>query len=382
MADQDTFRPQPDDAGSPPTPEAAENQQKMANIDAVRAAASGDGSHEKLSEGAGAGSFEMQGNMPPEMMQAMKQAESAKGGGSTAPKRGFGDMNKTKQRSKKKEKGDGTFVQQHGGSDHLKELLAGLKGSTSIYETLELPSRGRFYDGEDGPADGVVSIRPMTGEEEQILATPRFVRKGQAINMIFQRCMEQDYNPDQFLTVDRTYLLIYLRGISYSPEYDVEVKCPDTEKKFSTTIDLNSLYVESCPDSFGPVLEDVLPTSGYKFKYTLSRGKDEREIQDYRERRIKMFGDGSADDTLIYRTSMLLDNVEGLQDQRELQTLLKGLPINDVAYIRGSINEPPFGVETSVTIVSPFTMEEFEIELPLEANFFFPRRKKTDDTQA
>ncbi|WP_447516277.1 hypothetical protein, partial [Clostridioides difficile] len=64
----------------------------------------------------------------------------------------------------------------------------------------------------------------MTGEEEQILATPRFVRKGQAINMIFQRCLKEQFRPEQFLTIDRTYILIYLRGISYSPNYDVEVK--------------------------------------------------------------------------------------------------------------------------------------------------------------
>ncbi len=381
MADENVFRPTPHES-DPPTQEAAANQEKLAGIDAIRAAAAGSGAEERVRPSEGGGSFEISGNMPPQMLEAMRRAQSG-GGGESTPKRGFGGMGgKSQQRSQKRDTSENTFVQRHGGSDHLKELIAGLKQSTSIYETLELPSRGRFYNGDDGPADGVVSIRPMTGEEEQILATPRFVRKGQAVNMIFQRCMQGNYNPDEFLTIDRTYLLIYLRGISYSPEYDVEVKCPDTEKKFSTTIDLNSLFVESCPDDFGPVLEDVLPTSGYKFKYMLSRGKDEREIQDYRERRIKMFGDASADDTLIYRTSMLLDNIEGLSDQRELQQLLKSLPINDVAYIRGCINEPPFGVETTVTIVSPFTMEEFEIELPLEANFFFPRRKKRDDTQA
>lgn len=378
MADENVFRPKPE-GNEPPNEEAAANQEKLARIDAMRAAAAGEGGQESVPrprESEGGGSFEVTGNVPPAMRAAMAQAQGQE---PQQPKRGFGNMGGKKAKKQKKD----TFVKNNpGGSDHLKELLEGLKESTSVYETLELPSRGRFYDGNDGPADGVISIRPMTGEEEQILATPRFVRKGQAVNMIFQRCMQQDYNPDEFLTIDRTYLLIYLRGISYSPEYDVEVKCPDTEKKFSTTIDLNSLYVEACPDDYGPVLEDTLPTSGYKFKYMLSRGKDEREIQDYRERRIKMFGDASADDTLIYRTSMLLEHIEGLEDQRELQTLLKGLPINDVAYIRGCINEPPFGVETSVTLVSPFTMEEFEIELPLEANFFFPRRKKRDDIQA
>lgn len=263
-----------------------------------------------------------------------------------------------------------------GSSGHLKELLENLRGSTTIYEEIELPSKGRFYDGENGPANGVISIRPMTGEEEQILATPRFVRKGQAINMIFQKCIKEGYRAENLLSIDRTYLLIYLRGISYSPNYDVEVKCPECEKKFGTTIDLNSLYVESCPDNYGPILQDVLPTTNLPFSYRLSTGKDEQEIQDHRDRRIKAFGDATADDTLLYRTAMLLDNIDGINSKNELQILLKNLPINDVAYIRNCMNEPPFGVDTNIEIICPSCLQEFSLDLPLEANFFFPRRKK------
>lgn len=324
----------------------------------------------------GGSPFKVQGNIPPAFMQAMQRAKA--GDETPQPKRGFGKMGGDRPQAQPKpqvrltNEGEGFTTN----NEQLKSLIAGLKGSTALYEEIELPSRGRFYDGTNGPRDGVLSIRPMTGEEEQILATPRFVRKGQAVNMIFQKCIKEDYRPENFLTIDRTYLLIYLRGISYSPDYDVEVKCPECEKKFATTIDLNSLYVESCPDDYGPDLQDVLPTSKYKFSYRLSTGRDEQEIQDYRDRRVKIFGDGAADDTLTHRTAQLLNEIEGLHDKRDLQTLIKNLPINDVAYIRGCINEPPFGVDTDVEIVCPSCLQEFQVDLPLEANFFFPRRKK------
>jgi endogenous inhibitor of DNA gyrase (YacG/DUF329 family) len=222
----------------------------------------------------------------------------------------------------------------------------------------------------------------MTGEEEQILATPRFVRKGQAINMIFQKCIKEDFKAENLLTVDRTYLLLYLRGISYSHSYDVEVKCPECGAKFSTNVDLSALFVNQCPHDFGPILEDVLPNSKYRFKYRLSTGRDEQEINEYRERRMKMFGDNATDDTLTYRTAQLLEEIDGITDKMELQILLKNLPINDVSYIRGIINEPPFGVDTNVEINCPSCSAEFSIDLPLEANFFFPRRKKEKNTQA
>lgn len=267
-------------------------------------------------------------------------------------------------------------------SGHLKELLESLRGSTAQYEEILLPSKGKFYDGTNGPANGVLSLRPMTGEEEQILATPRFVRKGQAINMIFQKCIKENYKVENLLTVDRTYMLLYLRGISYSTSYDIEVKCPECGAKFGTNIDLSSLYVNHCPTDFGPLLEDVLPHTKLKFSYRLSTGRDEREINEYRERRMKQFGDSAADESLTHRTAQLLENIDGISDKSELQILLKNLPINDVSYLRGVINEPPFGVDTNIEINCPSCTAEFSIDLPLETNFFFPRRKREKNTLA
>lgn len=272
------------------------------------------------------------------------------------------------------------------GSGRLEELIAGINArGNMIYERVELPSRGKFYDGENGPADGIIHIRPMTGEEEEILATPRFVKKGQAINMIFNRCMRENFDSANFLTQDRTYMLIYLRGISYTPEYDVEVRDPETDQTFATTINLNDLYVDHCSSEFGVEnLQDMLPVTGYNFRYRLAVGKDEQEIQDHRERRAKNFDlSGQADDTLIFRTAHLIEEIEGLTDKREIQTLLKKLPIQDVAYLRTVVNEPPFGVDTKVSITNPYSLREFEIELPLESNFFFPRaRRKTASTES
>lgn len=272
------------------------------------------------------------------------------------------------------------------GSGRLEELIAGIGARGSmVYERVELPSRGKFYDGEKGPSDGVVHIRSMTGEEEEILATPRFVKKGQAINMIFNRCMKESFDSANFLTQDRTYMLIYLRGISYTPEYDVEVRDPETDQTFATTIDLNNLYVDYCAPEFGlDSLTDALPVTGYNFKYRLAVGRDEQDIQDHRERRAKNFDlSGQADDTLLFRTAHLIEEIEGLTDRREIQTLLKRLPIQDVAYLRTVVNEPPFGVDTKVSITNPYSLREFEIELPLESNFFFPRAKrKTASTES
>ena len=379
--DEEVFRPRRPQQNPPAQPpqdeEGAEGLAAMNMAAALRQQAANEAGEEAPNPGfTGGGGFEIKGSaIPTEFLNQLQ------GKPKSDPKRGFGQMSGGGEGPANKTVNDlrafsNGATPGASASSHLKELLEGLKGSTSVYEEVELPSRGRFYENGEAPGDGIVSIRPMTGEEEQILATPRFVRKGQAINMIFQRCLKDQIRPENLLTIDRTYLLIYLRGISYSPNYEVEVKCPECEKKFSTTIDLNTLYVEPCPDDYGPTLQDVLPTTKLPFSYRLSTGRDEQEITDYRDRRIKNFGDASADDTLIYRTSMLLEHIDGLTNKMELQILLKNLPISDVSHIRNCINEPPFGVDTNIEISCPSCLQDFEVDLPLEANFFFPRRKK------
>ena len=332
----------------------------------------------------GAPELSIQGNIPPEFAKALQQQKESASPESTLqkPNNSFSSMNREQNTNAPANPRTSPQPVSQNSSGHLKELLETLKGNSSQYEEVQLPSKGRFYDGTNGPSNGIVSLRPMTGEEEQILATPRFVRKGQAINMIFQKCIKENFKVENLLTVDRTYLLLYLRGISYSSSYDVEVKCPECGAKFSTNVDLSSLYVETCPMEYGPILEDVLPNTKLRFRYRLSTGKDEQEINDYRERRMKMFGDSATDDTLTYRTAQLLEEIDGINDKTELQILLKNLPINDVSYIRGVINEPPFGVDTKIEIHCPSCSAEFSIDLPLETNFFFPRRKREKNPQA
>lgn len=364
-----------------------DGEEQLGQVEAMRQALGADDRASKPDDGSG---IKVEGNVPKEFLQALKAAQNADPNQplpNVSGEKAVKPFSSLKDRGPKKfsnEERQGPVVvrgDQH--SSHLKELLEGLRASTAHYEEILLPSKGKFYDGTNGPANGIVNIRQMTGEEEQILATPRFVRKGQAINMIFKRCLlEQQFQPENLLTADRTYLLIYLRGISYSNHYDVEVKCPECEKKFSADIDLSTLFVEHCPDEFGPLLDGVLPTTNLPFRYRLSTGRDEQEITEYRDRRIKAYGDSAADDTLTHRTSMLLEDIDGISEKNELQILLKNLPINDVAHIRNCINEPPFGVDTNVEIFCPSCLQEFEMDLPLEANFFFPRKKKGENTPA
>ena len=161
----------------------------------------------------------------------------------------------------------------------------------------------------------------------------------------------------------------------------IQIKCQECDAKLPQSINLNSLNVESCPAEYGPILQDVLPTSNLPFVYRLPRGQDEQELIEYRERNNKAWGDSKPDDTLIYRSAMLLENIDGINQRDQLSNILRNLSVNDVSYIRNCTNEPPFGVDTKIEVVCRNCWHEFEVEMPMESNFFFPRRKKVK-TQA
>lgn len=258
------------------------------------------------------------------------------------------------------------------GSDELEKLISRLNEKTFIWEEVTLPSLGKFYDS----IGATLHIRPMTGDEEYILAQQRHVKQGKAIDMIFEKCIREPIDTNQLISQDRVFLLIYLRGISYTPEYDVEVKCPECSTKFPSVINLD-MNVEYCPEDFGPeALEGTLPKSGFKFKYRIATGADDQEITSYREKRAKMFGDQGEDDTLFQRMSLLIDYIEDVKEKHELKVLLRKMHVQDLNYIRNLMNDLPFGVNTKVDITCPACAHEFEIDLPMEANFFFPRKRK------
>jgi hypothetical protein len=250
---------------------------------------------------------------------------------------------------------------------------------TTQYEEVKLPSNGRFYNNNKALEAGVLHIRKMTGAEEEVLASPQIVKKNEAIDTIFRKCIQEDIETEDLLTADRTYLLIYLRGISYSPNYEVEVKCPSCDSRFETSINLGELDVNYCPDDFSlSSMCGTLPETGYKFSYRFSRGKDDMLVNAHREQRVNSFGAQATDDTLSYRTAILLGEIQGVGNTRDLQTLLRKLPIGDVSYLRNCIIDPPFGVDTNITVVCPVCSETFKLDLPLEASFFFPRSKRRE----
>lgn len=255
-----------------------------------------------------------------------------------------------------------------------RELKTFLETLVTPHEEVTLPSRGLFYDGAF--ADGKAHVRCMTMKEEKILATQRLVRSGKALDMIFEQCLQEKFPAQDLISQDRTFLLIWLRGISYGPEYEVQIKCPSCSNTFPEEINLSDLPVEFATDDMVEPMSDVLPRAKAPFQYRLMRGRDEISVAKHRERKAKAFGDEALDDTLMTRDLLLLDSVAGFTDRQDITRILERLSMEDAAYIRDCINNPGFGVDTKIPLGCPYCAHDFQVELPMDTNFFFPQGTK------
>ncbi len=154
--------------------------------------------------------IKMTGNMPPAMRKAMEEVQRKK---QPAPKVETCPIPQKpvgKPAAKKPDlfKNIWQSMSRPQGSATLESLMEAVKNKSGTFQPVELPSKGKFYNDEDGPSSGTLNIRSMTAQEENILLTQQYAKKGLNINMILKNCMQEPFNPENFLSIDRNYLLI------------------------------------------------------------------------------------------------------------------------------------------------------------------------------
>ncbi len=120
------------------------------------------------------------------------------------------------------------------------------------------------YVHSDGHHHKHVMLRKMTGRDEALLADPINQRNGgKLVTALLESCMRPvgDAAPlgrrdiDDMYSVDRNYLLIKLRCVTFGPELAAAYTCPACGERFETVENLDELPTRTLPD--GDLPEDV-----------------------------------------------------------------------------------------------------------------------------
>ena len=156
----------------------------------------------------------------------------------------------------------------------IDDILKELPTDTAV--EVDLPSECRVYKLEDPGAP--ITIRPMTFEDEKAL-----VSAGKAqdpVNLVLQRCTTNIKIPD-LLSMDKLYLIMKLREISYGDDYNTLLVCSHCKAENPTTVKLSHLNVNPVPDDFVDPVTVMLPTIKKEAKVELPRVRDEKNDAGY-----------------------------------------------------------------------------------------------------
>jgi hypothetical protein len=245
-------------------------------------------------------------------------------------------------------------------------------------ELVSLPTRGYLYKDVTNDADilerGSVRVRPMTVNEEKILNTPRLVKSGQALDMIFRNCIKSSIDPGELTSSDRVYLMLWLRSVSYGNIYKfwIQSQDPSSQGKFQTQVDLSKHPITEFEDpNIREPFEVVLPASKMKVQFRLPRGKDEIEIMRLQNEEKQTLG--AIDQSSVYRLMNVITRIE-LPDGSEVDKKMYAKVISswiarDAGTLRNKLVEVDCGIQ-DIKVSDPRTGYEFETSIPITEDFF------------
>jgi hypothetical protein len=230
----------------------------------------------------------------------------------------------------------------------IDELLKELPQDTAV--EVELPSECKVYTLPDPGAP--ITIRPMTFEDEKALVSSR--KEQDPVNLILQRCTTNLNVPD-LLSLDKLYLIMKLREISYGDDYNTLLVCNQCKAENPTTIRLSTLNINPVPDDFTDPIEVFLPTLQKKAKIKFPRVRDEKFFM-------------NTEDSLDQLWRFVAE-IDGHTDKSVIAAVVNKLPLKDVRTIMKAM-KTDFGVDTKVKFECNSCGGVSVIDLPIDANFF------------
>lgn len=257
----------------------------------------------------------------------------------------------------------------HGFKDGPTSGSTGMGDAEYTAERLDLPSRGLVYPANSPLRAGSIMVRPITTKEEEILVTERLQRQGIALDMIMSRCIvTKGINTLEMLSGDRMHLLMYLRAISYGPEYQFRVKMPSTDTMQDIRTDVGKLKIRTLPDDFEEPYD--VHVMGTHYQCRLSRGKDEQGIIQARLRNKKKFASSATEIGGTESLKQLIVSVDGDEDREAIDKHVEHMIGGKASRLRSAIAAVTPGPIMDLEVTNEESGELETISFQITEGFF------------
>ena len=237
--------------------------------------------------------------------------------------------------------------------DEIDSILEHLPSEVTVQ--VEVPSRGKFYGSNFDETK--VTVRPMTFEDEKAIITAQNDPEIDSANLLLFRCVT-GLDTEALLLIDKLFLILKIRELSYGPEYKVQILCNKCNGENNLSIELDKLINNVVPEDYTDPLELELKRIKKTCKVRMPRVTDEKYL--------------ATGEKLLDQLWRFIPELGGSKDLGIIAKVIKQLPIADLHTITNAISDSKYGIQTDVKYVCSVCNTHNAINLPITPNFFSP----------
>jgi len=231
----------------------------------------------------------------------------------------------------------------------IDNILANMPSTEEI--AVEVPSLNKFYTLQDPGKP--ISLRPMTFEDEKIMMSN--VGGVDTLNVLLSRCVS-NIKVDSLLQMDKLYLIMKLREISYGDEYQASITCTGCAKENKVKFTLSNLPVRYVEETLTDPQTIHLPILDKEIKVRLPRVRDENYFSNAQQ----AMGN-------LWRFVESIDNCEA---KTVISKVIPQLPLKDAHVLLEVMGASQYGTDTKVRFACNYCSHNEVMELPITADFF------------
>jgi hypothetical protein len=242
-------------------------------------------------------------------------------------------------------------------------------------ETIDLPSKGKFYPSTNPLSSGQVELKYMTVFQEDILTNENNLRNGTAIEKCYKSLIvNKDINYDDLLIGDRDQLMLAGRILGYGAEYKFQYYAPGSDTPVWATANLQKLEPKEIDWSLskqGSSEFDFTLPSGLPVTFKLLTIGDDKAITAEINSVIKYSKD--LEKSSSTRLKHIIVAVNGNRDKKVINDVVDKMLIRDSRALRSFMDKVTPGVifQTDAKLDNGEVLEGLSIPIGIE--FFWPR---------
>ncbi len=244
------------------------------------------------------------------------------------------------------------------------------------YETIDLPSGGKFYPENSPLASGRIDIKLMSAKEEDILTSSNLIAKGLVFDRLYESLvLTPGAKIDDILTGDINAIMVASRILGYGKDYDIAVTCPACGIGEVITVDLTNFEdrkTTGTAEQVGKHFVVTLPVSGAKVEFQLLTRGMEKAMQKDLDAYAKINSEYIPERTTFFKAIVV--SVNGSTDKPSISKFVDQLLVKDAKALR----EEYLAVKPDINFNFEYTCSSCSntssVGLPISTSFFWPAR--------